>query len=246
MYNYFVKIEYDGTNYVGWQNQKNGKSVQQVIEKALKKILKSKIKLIGAGRTDKGVHAYGQCANFKVKEKIDNKKKFINSINFFLQKKFISILEIKEKDINFHSRYSAKERVYEYHIVNRLGSLSIYKNKAWHIKKKLDLKILKKGAEILQGKHDFSTFRASSCSAKSPIKKMKSVKIKKSGEKILILFKSKSFLQNQVRSMVGCLNYISLKKWTIKKFIKILKSKQRSMCAPPAPAHGLYLKEIKY
>ena len=136
MYNYFVKIEYDGTNYVGWQNQKNGKSVQQVIEKALKKILKSKIKLIGAGRTDKGVHAYGQCANFKVKEKIANKKKFINSINFFLQKKFISILDIKEKDINFHSRYSAKERVYEYHIVNRLGSLSIYKNKAWHIKKK--------------------------------------------------------------------------------------------------------------
>ena len=246
MYNYFVKIEYDGTNYVGWQNQKNGKSVQQVIEKALKKILKSKIKLIGAGRTDKGVHAYGQCANFKVKEKIDNKKKFINSINFFLQKKFISILDIKEKDINFHSRYSAKERVYEYHIVNRLGSLSIYKNKAWHIKKKLDIKILKKGAEILQGEHDFSTFRASSCTAKSPIKKMKLVKIKKSGEKILILFKSKSFLQNQVRSMVGCLNYISLKKWTIKKFIKILKSKQRSMCAPPAPAHGLYLKEIKY
>ena len=86
MYNYFVKIEYDGTNYVGWQNQKNGKSVQQVIEKALKKILKSKIKLIGAGRTDKGVHAYGQCANFKVKEKIDNKKKFINSINFFFKK----------------------------------------------------------------------------------------------------------------------------------------------------------------
>ena len=246
MYNYFVKIEYDGTNYVGWQNQKNGKSVQQVIEKAIKKILKSKIKLIGAGRTDKGVHAYGQCANFKVKEKIDDKKKFINSINFFLQNKFISILDIKEKDINFHSRYSAKERVYEYHIVNRLGSLSIYKNKAWHIKKKLDIKILKKGAEILQGEHDFSTFRASSCTAKSPIKKMKSVKIKKSGEKILILFKSKSFLQNQVRSMVGCLNYISLKKWTIKKFIKILKSKQRSMCAPPAPAHGLYLKEIKY
>ena len=245
MYNYFVKIEYDGTNYVGWQNQKNGKSVQQVIEKALKKILKSKIKLIGAGRTDKGVHV-GQCANFKVKEKIDNKKKFINSLNFFLQKKFISILDIKEKDINFHSRYSAKERVYEYHIVNRLGSLSIYKNKAWHIKKKLDIKILKKGAEILQGEHDFSTFRASSCTAKSPIKKMKLVKIKKSGEKILILFKSKSFLQNQVRSMVGCLNYISLKKWTIKKFIKILKSKQRSMCAPPAPAHGLYLKEIKY
>ena len=246
MYNYFVKIEYDGTNYVGWQNQKNGKSVQQVIEKAIKKILKSKIKLIGAGRTDKGVHAYGQCANFKVKEKIDDKKKFINSINFFLQNKFISILDIKEKDINFHSRYSAKERVYEYHIVNRLGSLSIYKNKAWHIKKKLDIKILKKGAEILQGEHDFSTFRASSCTAKSPIKKMKSVKIKKSGEKILILFKSKSFLQNQVRSMVGSLKYLSSGKWSLKEFKKAFFSKKRSNCAPPAPACGLYLQNIKY
>ena len=119
-------------------------------------------------------------------------KKNLSIQSIFFQKKFISILDIKEKDINFHSRYSAKERVYEYHIVNRLGSLSIYKNKAWHIKKKLDIKILKKGAEILQGEHDFSTFRASSCTAKSPIKKMKLVKIKKSGEK------NSDFIQIQI------------------------------------------------
>ena len=130
-------IEYDGTNFVGWQSQKNGVSIQKEIEKALGKILKLKIKLVGAGRTDKGVHAHRQCANFKINEKIDDKNKFLNSINFFLQKKKISILDIKKKDNNFHSRYSAKERIYEYLIVNRQGSLSLFKNKAWHIKKKI-------------------------------------------------------------------------------------------------------------
>ena len=239
-------IEYDGTNFVGWQSQKNGVSIQKEIEKALRKILKLKIKLIGAGRTDKGVHAYGQCANFKINEKIKDKNKFLNSINFFLQKKKISILDIKKKDNNFNSRYSAKERIYEYLIVNRQGSLSLFKNKAWHIKKKLDIRLLKTGANILQGKHDFSTFRASSCSAKSPIRKINSIKVKKSNGKIIILFNSKSFLQNQVRSMVGCLNYLSQKKWNVKTFKKIFKSKKRSLCAPPAPAHGLYLKKIKY
>ena len=246
MNNYLIIIEYDGTNFVGWQSQKNGVSIQKEIEKALGKILKLKIKLIGAGRTDKGVHAYGQCANFKINEKIEDKKKFLNSINFFLQKKKISILDIKKKDNNFHSRYSAKERIYEYLIVNRHGSLSLFKNKAWHIKKKLDIRLLKTGADILQGEHDFSTFRASSCSAKSPIRKINTIKVKKSNEKIIILFNSKSFLQNQVRSMVGCLNYLSQKKWDVKTFKKIFNSKNRSMCAPPAPAHGLYLKKIKY
>ena len=246
MNNYLIIIEYDGTNFVGWQNQKNGNSIQKEIEKVLKKILKFKISLIGAGRTDRGVHAYGQCANFKINKKIEDKNKFLNSMNFFLQKKKISILDIKKKNHNFHSRYSAKERIYEYCIVNRQGSLSLFENKAWHIKKKLDIRLLKIGANILQGKHDFSTFRASSCSAKSPIRKINSIKVKKSNEKIVILFNSKSFLQTQVRSMVGCLNYLSQKKWDIKTFKKVFKSKKRFMCAPPAPAHGLYLKKIKY
>jgi len=246
MYNYLIKIEYDGTNYVGWQKQKNGISIQQVIENVLKKILKTNIQLIAAGRTDKGVHAYGQHANFKAKKIIENKKKFLNSMNFFLQKKSISILEIKKKSANFHSRYSAKERVYEYCIINREGSLSIYKNKAWHIKKKLDLNLLRRGAKILQGKHDFSTFRASSCSAKSPIKKISSVVIKRNKEKIIILFKSRSFLQNQVRSMVGSLKYLSSNNWTFSEFKKAFKSRKRARCAPPAPACGLYLLNVKY
>lgn len=244
--NYLIKIEYDGTNFVGWQIQKNGKSVQEMVENALGKFFGSKIKIIGAGRTDKGVHATYQCANFLTKNKIKNKKNFLSSINFFLGDNLISIIDIERKKKNFNSRFSAKERTYKYKIINRLGPLSIYKNKAWHVRKKLDLKLLKKGAKVLIGTHDFSTFRASSCTAKSAIKRMNLVKIERKDEKILIIFKSKSFLQNQVRSMVGCLEHLSSGKWTLDKFKKVLKSRQRSKCARPAPAHGLYLTNIRY
>ena len=136
MFNYLIKIEYEGTNFVGWQCQKNGKSVQDSVEKALKKVLKTKIRIIGSGRTDKGVHALSQYANFKSKIKIKEKKAFLDSMNFFLKRKSISILDIKNKSNNFHARYSAKLRTYEYLIINRQGYLSIDLNKAWHIKKK--------------------------------------------------------------------------------------------------------------
>tara|TARA_Y100000389_G_scaffold194931_1_gene225592 strand:+ start:2402 stop:2962 length:561 start_codon:yes stop_codon:yes gene_type:complete len=180
------------------------------------------------------------------KKKIDDTRKFLNSINFFLKDNLISILDVKKKGLNFHCRFDAKERVYEYRIINRLGSLSIDKNKAWHIKKKIDIKLLKKGAKVLEGKHDFSTFRAASCSAKSAIKKLNYVKIRKNKDAILIRFSSKSFLQNQVRSMVGSLKYLSTKKWSFDKFKNAFKSKKRFKCAPPAPACGLYLLNIKY
>jgi len=246
MFNYLIKIEYNGSKFVGWQYQKNGISIQEKIEKALKKIFNKKIRINGAGRTDKGVHAYGQFANFLIEKKIEDKKKFLNSINFFLSKNLISIIEVIEKNKEFHARHQAKERIYEYQIVNRQGSLSLDKLKSWHVKKKIDINMLKKGGKILVGNHDFSTFRASSCSSKSPIKKMNSVKIKKKGEKIYIKFSSKSFLQNQVRSMVGCLKYLSTGKWTLKDFKKVFKLKKRANCAPPAPACGLYLLNIMY
>ena len=246
MHNYLIKIEYDGNKFVGWQYQKNGISVQEKIAKALKKIFNYKIKINGAGRTDKGVHALCQFGNFLTKKKIEDKNKFLNSINFFLRNDLISIIEIKEKKLSFHARHQAKERIYEYHIINRQGSLAIDRNKSWHVKKKIDINLLKKGAALLKGNHDFSTFRAASCSAKTPVKKMNSVKIKKIGDKIFIKFSSKSFLQNQVRSMVGCLKYLSTNKWTINYFKKAFKSKKRIKCAPPAPACGLYLFKIRY
>ena len=246
MLNYLIKIEYEGTNFVGWQSQKNGKSIQDTIEKVLKKILKMKIRITGSGRTDKGVHAFSQYASFKIKKKIKNKKVFIDSANYFLKNKLISILDLRKKSNTFHARYSAKLRTYEYLIVNRQGSLSINKNRAWHLKKKINLNLLKEGAKLLEGTHNFSTFRAASCSAKSPIKKMNIIKIRKLKDIISIRFTSKSFLQNQVRSMVGCLKYLGTKRWSLDDFRKAFKSKKRSNCAPPAPACGLYLYNIKY
>tara|TARA_A100001388_G_C28769870_1_gene503138 strand:+ start:1023 stop:1763 length:741 start_codon:yes stop_codon:yes gene_type:complete len=246
MTNYQIKIEYVGTNFVGWQFQKNGISIQEKIERALKKIFKTKTKIFGAGRTDKGVHANGQYANFKVKNNIINTQKFLGTLNFYLNNDLISVTDIKIKNLNFHSRFLAKERVYNYYIINRQSLLSLDKNRAWHIKKKIDLNILKKGGKLLEGTHDFSAFRSSSCTAKSPVRKINSVKVSKNGEKIKITFKSKSFLQNQVRSMVGCLVKLSCNDWTFKEFKSVLKSKKRSKCAPPAPAHGLFLFDVKY
>ena len=246
MLNYLIKVEYEGTNFVGWQSQKNGKSIQDEIEKVLKKILKTKIRVTGAGRTDKGVHAFSQFASFKVKRKIENKKVFLDSANYFLKNKLISILDVRKKTNNFHARHSAKLRTYEYLIANRQGSLSINKNRAWHVKKKININLLKKGAKLLEGTHNFSTFRAASCSAKSPIKKMNIIKIGKLNDIIKIRFSSQSFLQNQVRSMVGCLKYLATNKWSIDDFKEAFKSKKRSNCAPPAPACGLYLYNIKY
>ena len=246
MYNYLIKIEYDGTNFVGWQSQKNGKSIQDIIERALKKVLKKKIRITGAGRTDKGVHAYSQFANFKVKNKIENKIIFLDLINFLLKKNLVSILDLKKKNLSFHPRYKAKSRTYEYLIINRHGTISINKNRAWHVKKKIDLNLLEKGSKIFQGTHDFSTFRAASCSAKSPIKNMKKIKITKKNDIIKISLSSKSFLQNQVRSMVGCLIYLSTNKWSFVDFNRAFRSKKRVNCAPPAPACGLYLKKVIY
>ena len=246
MFIYQIIIEYDGTNFVGWQIQKNGPSIQESIEQTLAKILKKKTILYGAGRTDSGVHAYAQSAHFIVKTKIKNKFIFLNTVNFFLKKKKISILEMYAKKKNFHARYSAKKRFYTYIIINRLAPLSLDINKAWHIKSVLNITLIKKAAKFLEGTKDFSTFRSSSCGAESPVRTLEKVKIVKKGFKITIIFKSKSFLQQQVRSMVGCLKFVAEGKWDIKKFKNAIDSKKRINCAPPAPARGLYLLKVSY
>lgn len=246
MFNYQIIIEYLGSNYIGWQIQKNGKSIQILIERALKKTLKLKIKINGSGRTDTGVHAIAQSANFSSKNKIKNNFKFLNTINYFLKKESITVISLKERNKNFHARHSAKKRSYEYIISNRIGKLAIYKNRAWLIKKKLDFKKMKKAIKFFKGTHNFSAFRASSCSAKSPIKKINKANIKKIKDKIILTFESKSFLQKQVRSMVGCLKYVGENKWTPERIKYVINSKQRKLCAPPAPSEGLYLKRVFY
>ena len=246
MFRYQILIEYVGTNFRGWQVQKKGKTIQGLIQVKISKFLKEKIKLIGSGRTDTGVHAIEQSAHFDCKKKIENFDRFLKSMSHFLNKDKVTILKVRKKNNNFHARFSAKTRIYKYVIINRISRPVIEQNRGWHIIKKLDLNLMKKSAKKLVGTKDFSTFRKSSCRAKSPVKTMKSVKIKSIKDKILIEFRSQSFLQQQVRSMVGCLKYVGEKKWSLKKFESVMKSKKRILCAPPAPPEGLFLARVIY
>ena len=246
MFKYQILVEYVGTNFRGWQVQKKGKTIQGLIQEKISKLLKEKITLLGSGRTDTGVHAIEQSAHFECKNEIKQKGRFLKSMNHFLNKDGISILKIRRRTKSFHARFSAKIRIYKYVIINRLSGPVLDEKRGWHIMKKLDVVTMKKGAKKLLGTKDFSTFRASSCRAKSPIKTMTLVKIKSYKNKIEIEFRSRSFLQQQVRSMVGCLKYLGEKKWSLNKFESVIKSKKRVLCAPPAPPEGLYLVRIIY
>ena len=245
MQRYKIKIEYEGTPFVGWQFQKNGRSIQEVLQKAIFNFSKERVVVIGAGRTDSGVHALAQVAHFDLKKKIE-RKNLLPDINQNIGNKPVTILKINKINKRFHARHDAKRRTYQYLIINRQSPLALQKNKAWHIRKKLDVKAMIKGAKLLLGTHDFSTFRAASCAAKSPIKTMEKILIKKNKDKITLQFASRSFLQQQIRSMVGCLKYLGEGKWNLNDFKNSFKSVNRSKCAPPAPACGLYLKNINY
>ncbi|MDA9956862.1 tRNA pseudouridine(38-40) synthase TruA [Candidatus Pelagibacter sp.] len=246
MFRYQLLIEYVGTNFRGWQIQKKGSTIQGLIQEKLTKLLKQKIILNGSGRTDTGVHAIEQSAHFDCENEIIDLTKFLKSINHFLNEEGIAIIKIKKRSNKFHSRFSAKQRIYKYIIFNQISTPVIEKKRGWHVRKPLDLDLIKKGAKKLIGTHDYSTFRSSSCHAKSPIKTIKSIKIKSSKNKIEIEFNSQSFLQQQVRSMVGCLKYLGEKKWDLKMFEKSFKSKKRILCAPPAPPEGLFLARVIY
>ena len=179
MYNYQIIIEYIGTNFIGWQIQKKGPSIQLILQRALSKVLKSKIKINGSGRTDAGVHAKGQSANFICNQEIKNKYRFLSSVNFFLKNKSISIIKINKKDIHFHARHSVKKKIYKYIIFNRPLISPLYDKRSWLIKNSLNMKMMKKGIKFFLGTHNFASMRASSCTARSPIKTITKAVIKK-------------------------------------------------------------------
>ena len=246
MNRYQIIIEYVGTNFKGWQIQKKGTTVQGIVQEKLSKLLKQKISIIGSGRTDAGVHAIEQSAHFECKNEISDALKFIKSVNHFLNDKNIAITKIIKRNKKFHARFSAKKRIYKYIILNRVSSPVLEKKRVWHVRKKLNIDLMKKGAKKLIGTKDFSTFRAASCNAKNAIRTIDMIKINILNNKIEIRIKSQSFLQQQVRSMVGCLKYLGEKKWDLKTFEKRFKSKKRTMCAPPAPSSGLFLFRVLY
>ena len=249
MARYKINIEYDGTNLVGWQKQKNGISVQEILENTLFKLTGEKKIIQGAGRTDAGVHALNQVAHFDIIKKIKTDV-LRDGLNFHIKnlyKKYkISVLECKKVKKNFNARFDAKERTYLYKILDRRSPPTVQNKRVWHVKKKLDDKLMKKAAKVLEGKHDFTTFRSTECQAKSPIKTINSIKIIRKSSKIEIWIKAKSFLHNQVRIIAGTLMLVGKEKWKITDIKRALKAKKRGSAGQTAPAWGLFLYSIKY
>ena len=241
-----IIIEYDGTPFVGWQKQENGRSVQASIESAIEKLFDEKITIFGAGRTDAGVHAIGQTAHFDVSKKNFDTYIIKNALNDHLRPLPISILNVEKVDENFHSRFDAIQRKYLYRIINRKSPLTIEKGRAWQVHKTLNIDPMKDCIPLIVGKHDFTTFRSAHCQSDSPIKTIDEVKITQSDENIYFGISAKSFLHHQVRSIVGSLKMVGEGSWSINDFDTALQSKDRSKCGALAPSEGLYFMEVKY
>ncbi len=255
MTRYKIIIEYDGTNFVGWQHQANGLSVQESIERAIHAFCGEQVTLHCAGRTDSGVHALGQVAHFDITQS-HPPHQIRGAINFHLRPLPIVILAVDKVDEEFHARFSALERSYIYKIMNRPAPLTIDKNHAWHIPQNLDVDAMNEAAQILVGKHDFTSFRASHCQSSSPVKTLLQLEVIRKNvsretfldaeNQIEIFARARSFLHHQVRNIVGTLKLVGEGKWTAADVEKALKARDRKAAGPTAPPDGLYFLHIKY
>jgi tRNA pseudouridine38-40 synthase len=244
MPNYKITVEYDGTNFVGWQQQANGVSVQSSLQDSVFKLSGEKVVVYGAGRTDAGVHAYGQVASFAISKKISTDV-IRDGLNQHLRPLMISVLKAEQVDNDFHARFSAKKRCYLYKIINRRSPLTIDASRAWCVHKILDTKKMKNESASFLGKHDLNAFRSAHCQSKSSIRTIDDIIINIKNEIIFIEVVAKSFLHSQVRIMVGTL--VDIAKGNINRSVlDIINSKNREAAGQTAPANGLYLKKIDY
>lgn len=242
---YKIIIEYCGTNIAGWQRQANAISIQQIIEEAVFKFSQEIVTVHGSGRTDAGVHALGQVAHFDL---IKEYPPYIvkRALNHFIRTYLVVILECDFALDNFHARFSATKRHYQYIILNRPSPSMIELNRVWHYRHPLDVSLMQEGAKLLLGQHDFSSFRALSCQAKSPIKTLDKLDVFLENEKIFLEISARSFLHHMVRNIVGTLVLVGNGKWNIKDLENALLAKSRSKAGPTAPSYGLYLTKVDY
>ncbi len=242
---YRITIEYDGRDLVGWQRQKNGPSVQQHIEEAIFDFCGEEVRIQGAGRTDAGVHALGQVANFAL---TSNRKPQVvmNALNQHLKPAPIAILECEEVGEEFCARFSAIKWHYLYRIINRRAPLTVDAGLAWLVKRELDADAMNEAAQILIGRHDFTSFRAAACQAKSPMRTLERLVVERKGEEIQVRASAISFLHNQVRSMVGSLSLVGTGQWAREDLAAALEVKDRQRAGPNAPPYGLYLTRVDY
>lgn len=244
MRNIKLTIEYDGKCYNGWQKQPNKLNIQGEIERAIYNITKEEVDLIGSGRTDAGVHALGQVANFKTNSQISIEKIPL-AINSQL-KNSIVIKEAEEVNERFHSRYNAKHKTYRYIINNSKCGTAIYRNLEYSYPFKLDVEKMKQASKYFEGEHDFKAFKSSGTSSKNSVRTIYKAIVKQEGEKIIIELTGNGFLYNMVRIISGTLLDVGLGKIRAEEIPEIIESKDRQRAGKTLPAHGLYLVEVKY
>lgn len=244
---YKIVIEYDGSALVGWQKQFEGDSVQGFLEKAIFAFCQQEVEVYGAGRTDAGVHAFAQVAHFDL-EFAKDEFRIREGLNAHLRnlRAPVAVLDVSAAEPSFHARFSAVRRNYIYKICNRKAPLILEANRKWWLNYPLDVEKMYLGAEFLLGCHDFTSFRALKCQAKSPIRTLEKVEITQNGEDISIFVEAKSFLHHQVRNIVGTLKLVGDGTLEPKDVEAILAAKDRAKAGPTAPACGLYLNQIFY
>jgi tRNA pseudouridine38-40 synthase len=249
-----ITIEYDGQNFFGWQRQENVPSVQQAVEEAITKFCQQEIRVHAAGRTDAGVHARGQVAHFDLDygDRPLSGYELCKALNAHLMPLPVSVIAAQEVDGEFHARFSAVNKLYTYRMVNRPALIALDKQRVWHVKKKLDVAAMRDATRYLLGQHDFTTFRASECQAKSPIRTLDRLDIEThayddhGGMEICIHAEARSFLHHQVRNMAGALSLVGEGKWQPADIKTALEAKDRTRGGPTAPSEGLYLVRIDY
>jgi tRNA pseudouridine38-40 synthase len=242
---YKLTIEYEGTSFVGWQAQDNGVSVQGVLTDAVAAFAGEQVAIAAAGRTDAGVHALGQVAHVDLGKDWDTET-VRDAINFHLRPQPVAVLAAERVAGEFDARFSAIKRHYLYRIVNRRADLTLEQNRAWRVPRPLDAQAMHEAAQRLIGRHDFTTFRSTECQAKSPVKTLDQLDVLRAGDEIRIVASARSFLQHQVRSMVGSLIHVGEGKWSGDDLASALAARDRAACGQVAPPHGLYLVRVDY
>lgn len=244
---YRMTVEYDGIPYVGWQRQDNGPSVQGAIEGAILSLTGEKVSIRGAGRTDSGVHAMGQVAHADLSR--DWKPHTLrNALNAHLRLAGdrVAIVDVMEVDASFDARFSAIRRHYLYRIITRRAPLALEAGRAWWVPKDMDHEVMHAAAQMLVGRHDFTTFRSAHCQANSPVRTLDRLDVTRSGDLIEIRATAQSFLHNQIRSFAGTLKLAGEGKWTPDDVRTALEARDRKACGPVAPPDGLYFMQVDY
>ena len=240
-----LTIEYDGGPFMGWQRQSNGPSVQQAIEEALRRMTGEDQTLIGAGRTDAGVHALAMSAHVDV-ERALTPHRLREGLNALVRPQPISVLEVQTVADDWHARFSCLGRRYLYRILHRGAPPALDSGRVWHLAAPLDVEAMNRGAAQLVGRHDFTTFRSAHCQSDSPVKNLDRLEVIRAGDEIHIAAAARSFLHHQVRSMVGCLALVGRGQWAPDDMGKALEARDRAALGFNAPPQGLYFVEALY